>query len=114
MKKFCIISFIITRIFYFIFIQLIFNTKFIRKRDYSQDILANSDIKNISFAEKILLNWLKYFLSYDGQHFEYISENGYLLDHLFCFYPFFQSLDCSILKIPILLLFFQDYYFRIF
>ena len=103
MKKFCIISFIITRIFYFIFIQLIFNTKFIRKRDYSQDILANSDIKNISFAEKILLNWLKYFLSYDGQHFEYISENGYLLDHLFCFYPFFPY--CARIFVPIFRLF---------
>ena len=103
MKKFCIISFIITRIFYFIFIQLIFNTKFIRKRDYSQDILANSDIKNISFTEKILLNWLKYFLSYDGQHFEYISENGYLLDHLFCFYPFFPY--CARIFVPIFRLF---------
>ena len=63
-----------------------FQTGFVIKRDFSQDMLANSEIKNISFIEKRLLNWLKCFLSYDGQHFEFITKNGYLLDHLFCFF----------------------------
>jgi hypothetical protein len=85
MKNFCIKAFLITRIFYLIFIQLIFQTEFVSKRDFSADMISDSKIDNISFIEKTILNWLKCFLSYDGSHFEYISKYGYIGDHVFCF-----------------------------
>ena len=103
MKNFCIKSFLITRIFYLIFIQLIFQTEFISKRDFSADMISDSEIENISYIEKILLNWLKCFLSYDGSHFEFISKNGYIGDHIFCFFPFFPY--CARCFVPFFKLF---------
>ena len=51
MKNFCIKSFLITRIFYLIFAQLIFQTGFISKRDFSADMISDSKIDNISYIE---------------------------------------------------------------
>ena len=103
MKNFCIKSFLITRIFYLIFAQLIFQTGFISKRDFSADMISDSKIDNISYIEKTLLNWLKVFLSYDGSHFEYIAKNGYIGDHIFCFFPFFPY--CARCFVPFFKLF---------
>ncbi len=93
MKLFCIKAFIITRIFYIIFTQLIFETNLVRKRDFSSEIIATTNIENISKIEKLTLKILKGFISYDGLQFEFISKNGYISDHVFCFYPLFPYLS---------------------
>ena len=95
MKFFCIKAFLITRIFYIIFIQLIFETHLVRKRDLSTEIIVTINQENMTKIEKLLLKILKSFISYDGLQFEFISKNGYISDHIFCFYPLFPYFSKS-------------------
>lgn len=122
MKLFCIKVFLITRIFYIIFIQLIFETHLVRKRDLSTEIIVTINQENMSKIEKLLLKILKSFISYDGLQFEFISKNGYISDHIFCFYPLFPYFskvlflfsNYLILKMRIHLLFYLELFLIIY
>ena len=94
--KLCLTLFLITRIIFIIYMNLIYRTGFVIKRDYSQELITDTDIDNINFIEKYLLKFLTYFTSYDAIHFNYISTKGYTNDIF---------LNFSLLKINILHIF---------
>ena len=91
--KLCLTLFFITRIIFIIYMNLIYRTGFVLKRDYSQELITETDIDKINFFEKVLLKFLTYFTSYDAIHFNYISYKGYTNDRIFAFFPFFPYLS---------------------
>ena len=93
MIKFCIFSFIFSRLFYISIIIFFYDFGIIKQYDLSNNILTKfDDSQQLSFFEKNLLNFLNYFISYDSIHFIIISKYSYLNDSIFAFYPFFPKL----------------------
>ncbi len=91
--KLCLTLFLITRLIFIIYMNLIYRTGFVLKRDYSQELITETDFDKINFFEKFLLKFLTYFTSYDAIHFNYISCKGYTNDRIFAFFPFFPYLS---------------------
>ena len=90
--KSCLLIFSSSRLIFMIYMNLIYRTGFISKRDYSQELMTETNYEGINFIEKILLKLLTYFSCYDAIHFNYIASKGYTNDRLFAFFPFFPYL----------------------
>lgn len=103
MFKFCIKSFLISRICYISFILLVFRYKFVTKYDLSSDIVAsietNNENKHISIMEKQILSLLSHFSSYDAVMFVHISKEKYTNDSIFAFFPLFPYLMNGLSKV---------------
>ncbi len=91
MIKFCLSSFLITRIFYITFIMIIYNFSIVEKYDLSPDIITEKN-EEMNFLEKKLLNFLSFFSSYDATHFLIIAKYSYINDNIYAFFPLFPTL----------------------
>lgn len=95
MFKFCIKSFIITRVIYISFIIAIFHSNFISKYDLSPYIIAptdNNETKEYSLIERKMLQFLNHFSSYDAIMFIDIAKDSHRNDSTFAFFPLFPYL----------------------
>ena len=91
MIKFCLSSFLITRIFYITFIMIIYNFSIVEKYDLSPDIITEKN-EEMNFLEKKLLHFLSFFSSYDATHFLIIAKYSYINDNIYAFFPLFPTL----------------------
>ena len=105
MFKFCIKSFLITRVIYISFIIGVFHSNFISKYDLSPYIVSptdNNETKDYSFLEKKMLQFLNHFSSYDAIMFVDIAKESHRNDSTFAFFPLFPYLirgSANILKL---------------
>ncbi len=84
MMKFCINSFLITRGIYIAITVIAF--MFFDRYDRSNELIYNGQEGMI---EKIILEFLSNFHSYDSVHFIHIAKNNQTNDRNFAFFPLF-------------------------
>lgn len=90
MIKFCILSFIFTRVFYISLIVCAYSF-FLGRYEQSNELIQ-IDSHNNSAVEKLLLSFFKHFYSYDSVHFIQIAKNSYTSDNNYAFFPLFPGM----------------------
>jgi hypothetical protein len=99
MMKFCVNAFFITRGIYITITILAFT--FFDRYDRSNELIYNG---NEGIFEKILLQFLSNFHSYDAVHFTHLAKNNQTNDRNFAFFPLFPFIISYLAKAVELLL----------
>jgi hypothetical protein len=93
MMKFCINSFLITRTIYITITVIAFT--FFSRYDRSNELLYNGEEGTF---EKIILQFLSNFHSYDSVHFIHLAKNNQTNDRNFAFFPLFPFIISYLAK----------------
>ena len=86
MFKFCLRSFLLTRIFYISLVTITFSY-FIVGNDRSNELINYDKVDNR--VERIILKFLKNFYTYDSIQFIHLAQTGYTNDKNYAFFPLF-------------------------
>jgi hypothetical protein len=86
MFKFCLGSFLVTRIFYISIVTITFSY-FIVGYDRSNELINYDKLHNP--VERIILKFLKNFYTYDSIQFIHLAQTGYTNDKNYAFFPLF-------------------------